>query len=543
MLLEKITSEELDFMENWHNPVCMAECLFSNFEDLGEFEEERLSHVRNYQLPFLSYEPIIDDEVEGLSEKQKFRLRKRVGDVINVGARKYGKTLLTLRVDIGISILHDDRWETAFYSIDEKRLRGVLDYIKTACEYHPIFRMWDVKCSYKPHIKFYSKKNHWKLQGVNMTIKGKSPGDQWYQIHAKKIWGEEVSFETKEIYEKRKEAASELGAIIRLAGMTNFTKHSPLGEAFTALENQHKIINLPQYVNPYWDDEEKKDRIKAYGGEDTPNYRVFVEGEIIEDGISEMDMERIRKCYHKNIEIKRFEIPKTRFKRFKDIIIVERPKNTGRIFVCADVGDNQTDIIVLSEVEEKYNYLYNITLYGLIKDEQLEVFKYVIEKLEANVIAVDCGDALGRILADDFEKLYSKDNVVRYMGQSKINVGFEQDEEGKVIFKKGEPIYRQEYMAEWAVRRLKVLLYGDRCNLPIDHRFDIQFNALISTISGARKIYNCTNEDDHMFNAWKTFSIAQWLKKDFNQTPRMKQEWATGVSSWVKKESKEKGEQ
>jgi hypothetical protein len=538
MLLEKLTTEELDFMENFHDPICMAECLFSNFDDLGEFDEEILGKIRLYQLPFLSYESTIDEKVDGLTEKERFNLRKMVGDVINVGARKYGKTLITLRIDIVLSLIYDDRWACGFYSIDEKRLRGVLDHVKLACEYHPFIKNWNVKCSYKPDIKFISPKNRWVLQGINLTIKGQNPGEQFYQLHVQKLWGEEVSFETKQIYEKRKEAVSELGAITRLAGMTDFTKHSPIGQAFTDIENKTKIINLPQFVSPYWDEREKKDRIKAYGGEDTTNYRVFVKGEIVEDGISEFDMDRIRRCYKEKEEIKRFEIPKDRYDRFKDYIIVERPKNAGRIFIVSDVGDNQTEIIVLSEIGDKYNYLYRISLYGLIKDEQLEVFKYLIEKLEANVIAVDCGDALGRILADDFEKLYSKENVVRYMGASRIQVGFEKDQNDNVIIKKGEPVYRQEYMSEWAVRRLKVLLYGERIRLPMDYSFDLQFNAVISTKSGTRRLYKCVSEDNHLFDTFKVFAIAQWLKKDFNATPKIKQEWGIGASSW----SKEKGE-
>ena len=544
MLLEKITQEELNFMEDWSDPVCLAESLFSNFDDLGEFHEDIFGHIRLYQLPFLSYEPIIDEEVEGLTEKERFKLRKMVGDVINVGARKYGKTLITLRLDIALSLLHDDKWQCGFYSIDEKRLRGVLDHLKLACEYHPFVKIWNVKCSYKPDIKFFSPKNRWLLQGINLTIKGKNPGEQFYQLHAKKLWGEEVSFETQEIYEKRKEAVSELGAIIRLAGMTDFTKHSPIGQSFSDLENKSKIINLPQYVNPYWDETEKKDRIKAYGGTDTINYRVFVKGEVVEDGISEFDMERIRKNYHKKNEIKRFEITKDRFERFGDIIVVERPKNASRIFVSADVGDKVTEILVHSEVDNKYNYLYRISLHNLIKDEQFEVLHWLTEKLQANVIGLDCGDALGRILADDFEKKYSKDNIVRYAGVSKIIVGFEKDAKGNVIIDKGKPKARQEYMSEWSIRRLKVLLYGDRCNLPIDYSFDMQFNAVISTKSGTRRMYKCltANDDDHVFDAWKVFAIAQWLKKDFNQTPKMTQKWATGVSSWVKKSKENKGE-
>jgi len=78
-----------------------------------------------------------------------------------------------------------------------------------------------------------------------MTLKGKSPGDQFFQLHVAKLFGDEVSFETEEVYKKRKESGSELGVILRLCGMTNFTKHSPIGRAFYNPINKPRIINLP----------------------------------------------------------------------------------------------------------------------------------------------------------------------------------------------------------------------------------------------------------------------------------------------------------
>lgn len=535
MLTEKITQEELDFMELWHYPPAMAECLFSNFDDLGEFDEERFGEIRTYQLPMLSYEAFIDTEIDGLTEMDKFNLRKSVGDLINTGARNYGKTLISLRIDITLSALYDDRWQTGFYSIDEKRLRGVLDYVKLACEHHPIVKMWKVNCSYRPSINFHSDKNNWMLVGINMTIKGKEPGHQFYQLHAKKLWGEEVSFETKEIYDKRKEAVSELGVIVRLAGMTNFTKTSPIGKMFFDRKNQCKKINYPQYVSPYWSTEKKEDRIKDYGGEEDPNFRIFVEGEVLEDGISEFDMERIGEYINRKNRIKRFEIKKDTYKTFRNRIILERPKNANRIFVCGDIGDGArgaTEIIVLSEVGNKYNYIYNIVLYNLKKDEQYEIFKYIIEKLEANVIAFDCGEALGRVLADDFTKLYSEDNIVRYAGNEKITVGFQEDEKGNVVYENGKPVVRQEFASEWAVTRLKELLYNGRCYLPEDAKFETQFSSVISTRSGTRTIYCVDGGKDHHFDAWKVFSIAQWNKKDFNQTKPASKSWGLGASSW-----------
>ena len=881
-MLEKITEQEISFMEAWHTVRELVECLFSNFDDMGEFEEGLGHSLRLYQTPMLSQEPLIDFETtakyHNLSEKQAFKLRENVGSIVNVGARKYGKTQCTLKLDMGVSVLHDDKQQNCFYSIDEKRLRGVLEQIRTFCEHHPIGIMWKVKCQYKPDIRFKSNKSGWETIGVNMTIRGKDPGcfdnkteiltdlgwklfkdltykdnllsmnpetnmatyypikkivsedyngkmkilqsanskfivtpkhkilyynreyfkfyslednnlpkqiivpstfiwkgknkeyfklkgisnslkanfkckmedwvafvawylsegtivnskdkhyririgqkhhnlqletiikkmglianvrkdkqvkdfylytisnklivehlkehfgekknkripnyikvlspkylkifldnyflgdgceykglkilytsvkqladdlqelaqkagykthlreqiqdikirnkyfyknykmyklsiclskntvfqknkikeidyignvydvevepyhtifvrrngcvmwsgnSQFYQIHAKKIWGEEVSFETQEIFEKRKESISELGAVVRLAGMTDFTKNSPIGKMFFDKTKKNRVCNLPQFCSPYWDDEEKADRIETYGGEDEPRYRVFVGGEVLTDSQYEFDMERIEPFINRKNKIIRYELKKDRFKMFKTFIIVERPKNADRIFIASDIGDGakgSTEILIIAEIGENYKPLYNITLHNFKHDEQYEVLKYIIEKMEANVIAFDCGEALGRTLADDFEKLYKEENVVRYAGNLKVIVGFEEDENHRPKRdKNGKLIFKEEFMSEWSVRRQKELLYGGRVSLSEDNKFEKQFETVVSTKSGTRVIYACLNPSgDHYWEAWKVFCIAEWLKKSFNDTPKVGQGWGCGASSWKK---------
>lgn len=549
MLLEKITEKELSFMENWHTPRCLAESLFSDFDNFGRFDEEKFGELRIYQFPMLSDEPLIDFETtakyHNFSKQEKFNLRKSVGDIYNFGARLYGKTLISLRLDIALSSLYETGLKSVCWSIDQRRLYGVLNRVEQAMKYHPIYKIFKFDCKYKPEIKFYGNNNYWELKGVNITLEGKSPGSQWYQVHVEKMWGEEVSFETEEVFKKRRDSVGELGTIHRQAGMTNFTKHSPPGKTFFNPKNRDKVINLPRYCNPYWDEEKLEEAKKEFGGTEAPNFKIFVGGEIIEDGVSVLDMDRVKECYQVKKRIKRFELKKEQFKDFESLVVVERPKNAERIFIAADAGDGSggSDISIFSEIGDKYIYLYNIVLYNFKAKEQLKVFKWLIEKLEANIIALDCGEALGRNLCDEFEDLYGKQHVVRYGGNYKVRVGFKKDEKGKVIKVKNEPVYREEHMSVWSMTRLMHLLYETRIKIPMDYKLDAQLNSIISTISGMRKIYACPSETgDHLWSGWKVFAIAQWLKKDFNQTPKMAQDWATGASSWVKEESKEKGE-
>jgi len=242
-------------------------------------------------------------------------------------------------------------------------------------------------------------------------------------------------------------------------------------------------------------------------------------------------MKRIRdNCYLVNRkgdflkEIKRFEISKESFRFWKRTVVVQRPENADRIFVCADIGKKVTELIIHSETDDKYEYLYNIVLYNLTQQEVETVFKHVVKKVNANVIGIDCGDGEGRGIYSGFEQEFPKNNLVYYDGSMKIRVGFEYEDEGetkekRIKFEKGKPVFRYEYMSEFSVKRIKDLLYHGRCRIPQDYKFDTQFSVVIETTSGTRTIYKCvSSQGDHLFDAWRVFAIAQWLKKDFNET-------------------------
>jgi len=291
----------------------------------------------------------------------------------------------------------------------------------------------------------------------------------------------------------------------------------------------------------YWDEKERQDRIEAYGGEESLNYRVYVKGEVIEDATTEFDIERVQECYSKKKKIKRFELKKDQYKNFENLIVVERPKNAERIFIIGDIGDGAggSDISIFAEIGNEYNYLYNIVLYKMTEEEQYHIFNYLVEQTQANVLGFDCGEACGRGLYDRFEKRGFKENLVWYQGNKKIITGFEKDTEGKVLLKAGKPVPKEEFMSEWAVKRLKVLLYGTRIHIPIDYKFDNQIASVVSTSSGTRRMYACISQTgDHLFDCFRVFAIAQWLKKDFNMTPDMAITMGLGVSSGMQRATK-----
>jgi hypothetical protein len=529
MLKQKITDEELEFMECWHTPRCLAESLFSNFNNLSEFHPDRFGEVRTYQIPFLSHEPIADENVTGLSNKQKFNIRKNVGDAYAFGGRNFGKTKVFHEIDINLSLLHDDSYSCCFTSVDMIHMDRVLDSVKEAMENHPIIKCWTKKNGTKKSPWRLKGKNGWNLIGANMGILSSNPGKSFYGLHVFKIFGEEMSLESQEVYEKRQDSVSELGAVMRLSGMTNFTRHSPAGKAFYNPENKGKIINLPQFVNPNYDKKTHENRLKEFAGEDTILFKTFVKGEVVEDGVSEFDTERISKCVNEKIEIKAFEITKEKFPRFKNIIITERPLNAERIFIAADIGESAgSEIIVISETKGIYTYLYNITLYNLTHLEQADIFDYLIKKLQANVVALDCGDGTGRAVKRELEQKYPKENLIHYDGSMKIAVDFEKDNEGNIKLEKGKPVNLEEFMSEWSVRRLKVLLYEQKMRLPLDYKMEQQFSSVMGFSSGSRTKYKCIAASDHLFDAFRVFAIAEWLCASHIQTPKMNTDWGIG---------------
>ena len=88
-------------------------------------------------------------------------------------------------------------------------------------------------------------------------------------------------------------------------------------------------------------------------------------------------------------------------------------------------------------------------------------------------------------------------------------------------------------MSQWSVSRLKVILYETKISIPLDYKFDVQISSVMSIPSGNSRIYKCVAKPDHLWDAFRVFAIAVWLKKDFNQTPPMSSgDWGTGATSW-----------
>jgi hypothetical protein len=165
---------------------------------------------------------------------------------------------------------------------------------------------------------------------------------------------------------------------------------------------------------------------------------------------------------------------------------------------------------VVSKVDKIFKYLYNITLHNLTDKEQFEVFKMLVNRLTPNFVALDTTEGTGRAIFRSMEEIYPKDNLVWVAFNEKVSVDFERDDKNTIVLKDGKPIYREEYITEWSIKHLKDLFYEEKFSLPVDYKLDIQLNSVISMQSGNRIVYQCLNAEDHLFAAFRVFSIAQW---------------------------------
>lgn len=513
-MLKKITESEIELMECFYNPNCLAETLFSNYDNLSLMEEDKLTNIRIGQLSLLSYDCLLDYN-EKLSRKENFQLKKGSADIYCLGGRLFGKTLFVEKVDLIITFIVLENEKIGFSSYDAIHIRGVLEDITSVIENHPVIKIFDFSVNRSPNYRIANRLGNL-LESVNMNITGKKPGAQFFQKHFTRLYIEEASFETDEIYNKRRDSVSELGCVFRVSGMTNFTKYSPCGNVFYDLSRRTWVVNLPQYINPMWDDKAKEKAIKEFGGEQSIGFRIFVKGEVVEEGVSVFDMERIRKNYQETRKLKIFEITKENYSNFRDILILERPNNAEVGYGFADIGESaSSEIGIIFEINKFYRYLFNITLYNLTEIEQFHIFKYILELLKLNFLALDCTEGTGRAIFRSLESIYTRKNLIWVGFNEKIAVDFEKDDKNNIIFKNGKPVYKEEYTSEWSVKRLKDLLYGEKIELPLDYKFDSQFNSIISMMSGARTVYSCLNTNNHLFQAFQVFAIAQWYN-EFN---------------------------
>lgn len=541
-MVDQLKAEDFEFLECFFNPQCLQECLFTEIPQDWNDVNKSCIKIRLYQIPFLVYDCSIEDD-DKLSLQENFKNRINAGTLFLICGRKLGKSFISLIRNILLKLVHYAGFEMTMSAYDEIHVNRVLDPVSDYFYSHNFFKAYRKRIKGSPDYLIETRNGN-KLYGVNETVSGKNIGKAWYGHHTYFNFTDEVQCETEDAYLKKVDAVSELGVIEILAGISLTTQTSPLGKILKDASKKNSLVNLPQYVSPFWNEETKRERILQYGGESDPLFRVNVLGEWLESKGSGIDMERVRQnCYNYNKHIKRFEVNKLSYCSFEANLILERPTNADRMFICADVGESGgTDITIFSEVKStvgeksKFHYLYNITLYSLSDDEQKKIFKWLINKLNAEVTSLDCTDQLGRAIYRFLEKEFGKERLVWCGFGEKIAVDFERDEQTNEIKKddKGNPIYKEEFQINWSVKVLKDLFYEGRVDLPVDQRFEEQMGAVQIVPRGNSTTYICLAKEDHLYQSLQCLGLAVWNCEFLNVKPVPKKDFCK-TGAWVGK--------
>jgi hypothetical protein len=513
-MISRITSEELQIFETLSNPISFVEVMFDNLGVLTEFTEEKYSKVRLFQYPIISYISLFFENPK-LSNKENFKIKKGLGDCVNFGGRLTGKSLIGIIVDVILNTWHKTYTWGVVSSCDAVKVRGVLESILTVFDNHPIFSQLHAKSKSHPAY-LVTFDNGVKLESVNTNVAGKEPGKNWFQKHVQIAFEEEASFLTDSISSKRLMAQSEFGMIERLTGMANFKKVSPIGRKFFDLKNENIVINIPSYANETWDEEKDDAAVKEFGGKQSPGYRTQILGQVVDDGDSVYDIERIRECYKRDkygdpITIKSFEINRANFYRFKEVLVLDRPSNAESVWVCLDKGEGAapTEIIVIFKNGDIYKYEYNITDFKLSPDEDDQVVEYIVEVLKANIVGIDTTSGGGKAMFSHLAKKYPE-NIVGVSFNEKIAIDFERNEQNNIVNgADGKPKYKEEFIVDWSIQRLKHLFYNQKIQALFDIKLDTQFDSIVVMRSGQRTVYG-SKMANHLHQAFQVFAIALW---------------------------------
>jgi hypothetical protein len=534
-MIAKIKEDELKAFQILSHPISCSEVMFHDFDSLGTWDKNKFGKIRVYQYNMLSWDSLFLYDPK-LSKEKNWEIKNNMAESYNLGGRLTGKSIISIILDWIISTWNKSFKWGVISSYDKMHVLEIFEKMINCFENHKIMRILNCHSIRSPAFKL-NFANGILLESVNMNIASKNPGGQFFDKHVDRHGMEESSYLTKEVSHKMLMAQAEAGCINRFSGMTTFTKTSPIGEIFFDLKNKKKIINLPSYVNPTWNDKKEADAIKEFGGKDSPGYQVQIDGKVIEGAESVFDIQRIRQTYLLDkegygIPIKSFEINKDSFYRYKEIIVIEKPNNAESIGVYADIGEGgaPSEYIIIPKIKDYYKYIYRLSTFQLSPEEEKEFIKYLIEILQPNIIGLDNTSGVGKALISALRADYPE-NIIPVSFNENIDIEYEKDKSGNYIKdKSGNYIFKQANVVDWSIQCLKDIFYSKKIKCYEDIKFDTQINnVIVGTTKQGKKLYGYKTAN-HLFQAFQVFGICHWLTEFKNIKPIHKKK--TGMGSF-----------
>lgn len=523
-MYEKLSNEDIQFLEFFYDPTSLTECLYPINERAPHLwdEEYPCVTIRPYQFAMQNYSYMYADDFE-LSDKDNFRLKQSAGKLFNIAARNIGKSFL-LKIDACLSIIHGSGDESCVASFDASHLKKVTNPICNIVRTHPFFEIFRKKgknSGIKSNIPVEIETLHGHVcYGKNEKVGSPDPGTAYHGLHFKTFQFEEASYMSQEGTQKRIDSGASIGYIERLSGIPDLRVGSPLGEILKDRKNDQWICRLPQYVRSDWDKITREEQASKYGGKQSMAYKLNVESRIIEGAFGKWDIERIRKkCLKESKRIKFFEIGKDNFLQFKQKIIIDRLP-AKQIIIASDIGTtgSPSEIAIFFGDSNKWKYHYQISLFKLTLKEQAQVFKWIYNRMGTAFISLDCSNADGRGIRDELLHMgIPQEHLTDFRMGKNLQVDFQKDEAGRVKRARGgQPLMREEPTKEFAVQLLEKLLYDGKIEIPYDEKFLREFSAYVEKVTAnGRKVFG-SSSTDHLVDTFLLFALCVWEKENKN---------------------------
>ncbi len=448
-----ITEAEIEFMEMYHDPTAMTECLIPvnlNAPQTWNVESECIT-IRDYQFAIQNYSYMFADDPL-LQKEDNFKIKRGAGDCFMIGARNLGKSIFLI-FDCILSIIYGFK-EIGVASCTAEKLKKVVNPIASFVEGHKFLKIFHPKdsrlnCAKRDPLTVTTE--HGSITyGINEQVDGDNPGVHFHSKHYEIRFYEEYSYATIEGQLKAVDSGMSYGYIDRPSGIPDLCVGSPLGKILQDKKLKNWIWQLPQYVRSDWSETIEEEKAEEYGGKNTPQYLLNVEAKTIEGAFGFFDMKRLKEAsFKQGGRVKFFEVSKETFTLYESILNIERLPGAEQCFICADLGFGAapTEIVIIFFDGKKYKYSYNISLLRLTPEEQPEILKYLYDKLEGAFIALDSS-----VHPDEFI-LCKINNIVKYI-QFK-NLEFFKNEKIEV------PTYNQDKL-EWKKAKLIKHYYKGR---------------------------------------------------------------------------------
>lgn len=537
MVENPITEQEIDFFECYYSPDALIENLIPAVVDSPHSwnEDCECLTVFPYQFPFLNYSMMYADDFR-LSDELNFQKKIGAGQGYNFSARNLGKSLIFIDCDIAFLPLYMPGSENMLASFDDKHLGSRADRVAQLFESHKFFELFHLtgkKQSVNRGHKFkIQSSNGTVIKGANEQVGHPTCGNAFHGIHAKTIYYEEFSYASKKGAIKRIDSVHPFGCIERFSGIPDVKIGSPQSEILTDEKKKNWIVRLPQFVREDWSESIKQEKIKEFRGEDTNDYKLNVVGDVLEGATGKFDVARIKEhCYNKEKKIKYFEIGKSDYKNFEELLAAIERLPCEACFVNADIGTtgSPTEITIIFGTDGKYKYVYNVTLLYLTTQEQAKIFKFLYHKLGGCMLSLDC-TADGKSICDELVILGIPEvHLVRVSFNEKMVIGFETDENGKVKREEnGKPIEKKERVIVFANQRLEHLFYNGLIEIPLDYKFLKEVSQYYEISTGSTVRFG-SSTTDHLLQSLQCFGIAQFQNEFLKMNPKKRR--VLGVTS------------